>query len=77
MFLGESNNQLSEYYGPPRPGQTFEEYETYMNVQNVAIGSGILATAVLVNPILAAGAAAAWFMSGPQKTKRKSLTQGG
>ena len=77
MFLGDTTTQPAEYYGPPQPGQTFEEYETYMNTQNAVIGSGILAAALFVNPIIAAGAAAAWLMSGPQKTKRKSQTQGG
>lgn len=71
------NTQLGEeFFGPPRQGQSFIEYDTYMNAQNVVIGSGIVALAI-VNPIIGAGVAAAWFLSGPTKTKRKPTTQGG
>ena len=71
MFHG-----LADFYGPPKPGQTFAEYETYMSAKNIAIGSGIAALAV-VNPIVGGAIAVGWFLSGPTKTKRKAQTQGG
>jgi hypothetical protein len=68
----------STFYGPPRPGQSFEEYETYMNVTNVAIGGGLVALSI-VNPIIGGAAAIGWLLSGPTKTrtKGKPRVQGG
>jgi len=65
-----------EFYGPPKQGQSFEEYETYMNAQNIAIGGGIIALAV-INPIIGGAAAIGWLLSGPKKTKNKPKVQGG
>jgi hypothetical protein len=66
----------STFYGPPKQGQSFEEYETYMNVKNIAIGGGIVALSI-VNPIIGGAAAIGWLLSGPTKTKNKAKTQGG
>jgi hypothetical protein len=68
---------LGDYYGPPRQGQSFAEYESYMNMQNVVIGTGLATLAIMVNPIIAGALAVGWLVSGPQKTKVKSSTQGG
>jgi len=65
-----------EYYGPPKAGQSFEEYETYMNAQNIAIGGGLVALSI-VNPLIGGAAAIGWLLSGPKKTKNKSKVQGG
>ena len=77
MFQGL--NAEGDYYGPPRGGQSFAQYQSYMeyvNAKNVAIGSGVIALAV-VNPIIGVAAGIGWLLSGPEKTKSKPLTQGG
>ena len=75
MFKEELGAE-GDYYGPPRPGQTYAMYNEYMNLRNVAIGSGIVALAVL-NPIVGAAVGIGWLLSGPTKTKNKRTTQGG
>jgi len=74
MFAGL--NAEGDYYGPPQPGQSFAQYQSYMSLKNVAIGSGLIALAV-VNPIIGGAAAIGWLLSGPEKTKSKPKIQGG
>lgn len=73
MFQGL---HAEEYYGPPRPGQSFAQYESYMSMKNVAIGGGVVALAI-INPVIGIAAGIGWLLSGPDKVKSKPLTQGG
>jgi hypothetical protein len=73
MFQGLN---AEEYYGPPRPGQSYQMYNEYMSMKNVAIGGGIVALAV-INPIVGIAAGIGWLLSGPETTKSKPMTQGG
>jgi hypothetical protein len=74
MFAGLQADE--EYYGPPRPGQSFAQYESYMSMKNIAIGGGVVALAV-INPVIGVAVGIGWLLSGPEKTKSKPTTQGG
>ena len=74
MFAGL--NAEGEYYGPPRPGQSFAQYESYMSMKNIAIGGGVVALSIM-NPIIGVAVGIGWLLSGPEKIKSKSTTQGG
>lgn len=73
MFAGMN---AEEYYGPPRPGQSFAQYESYMSMKNITLGSGIIALTV-INPVIGAVVGIGWLLSGPEKIKSKPTTQGG
>lgn len=76
MFLGEDTTQAADYYGPPRPGQSFAQYESYMKLP-IAAGVGI-AAAMMINPVIGiAAGAATWLLSGSGDHSNKPTSQGG
>jgi len=69
--------QEPEYYGPPRPGQSFAQYESFMSLPLAA--GGAVVGALLLGPIgLLAGGIGGWLAPRlATKSKSKSETQGG
>jgi hypothetical protein len=76
MFKG-LGEEKADYYGPPRPGQSFTQYQSFMKIP-IASGIGGAAIGALVaGPIGAiVGGIGAWYLSSNVK-KNKSETQGG
>lgn len=76
-MYGHSLSAPEEFFGPPRPGQTYAQFQQQMI--HPAVMAGAAATALLVNPL--AGVVVlglGWMMGGTgPTTKRKSSTQGG
>lgn len=66
------------YYGPPQAGQDFASYESFMSAKNIALGGGIVLLTV-INPLIGAGAVAAWLFSGRSSGAHtnKPTSQGG
>lgn len=63
-----------EYYGPPRPGQSFTQYQSFMELP-IAAGGAIVG-ALLFGPIGAiVGGAGSFFAAAKMKNKPK--VQGG
>lgn len=72
--LGEE--PIADYYGPPRPGQSFSQYESYMKMPFYTV-SGAVIGALVAGPIGAVvGGVGSWLLSS-NATKTKSQTQGG
>ena len=66
-----------DYYGPPRPGQSWAQYESFMDMPIAVGASGAVIGALIAGPVGAiVGGMGAWVLSS-SKTKNKSLTQGG
>jgi hypothetical protein len=67
-----------EYAGPLQQGQTWAQYESWMNAQNIIIGGGIIALTV-INPLIGGAALVGWLLTPKlaSKSQVKSLTQGG
>lgn len=74
MFLGEETIQ-ADYYGPPRPGQSFSQYESYMKLP-IASGVG-LAAALMIHPVVGIAAGVATWLLSSTPEKNKPTTQGG
>jgi hypothetical protein len=74
MFAGLN---AEEYYGPPRGGQSFSQYNSFMSMPVASIGAGV-ATAMLINPIVGIGVASAiWLLGGESSHSNKPKVQGG
>lgn len=72
--------QAPEYFGPPRPGQTFSEYESFMKAQWAAAAGGAAVGALLLGPIGAVALGVGAWLATPRLAthqKPKSQTQGG
>lgn len=72
------NGLGQDYFGPPRPGQSFAQYESFMRLP-IAAGSAVIG-ALLLGPVgLVAGGVGAWLLTPRLAThsKPKSQTQGG
>lgn len=69
-----------EFYGPPRPGQSWSAFQDMMSMRGgVSIASGI-AAATLINPMIGIGAGLLTWALTPglaSKQKSKSIYQGG
>lgn len=65
-----------DYFGPPRPGQSFAQYESFMSMP-IAVGTGgALVGLLLGGPVVAVAAGiGSWITA--EKMKTKSKTQGG
>ena len=73
MFQGLAQ----DYYGPPRPGQSFVQYESFMSIPLVVSTSAVVVGALLAGPLGAlAGGIGGWLISSPTP-KNKRTTQGG
>lgn len=69
---------VEEYYGPPRPGQSWSQYESFMQMPIAASIGGVIIGAVLGGPIGAiAMGLGGWALGSGIQQKKKSLTQGG
>jgi hypothetical protein len=76
MFLGD-DTVTADYYGPPRGGQSYSQYNSFMKIPYYSVGAGV-ATAMLVNPILGLGVGAAvWLLGGDSSHSNKPTQQGG
>lgn len=78
MFAGiERQKGLSadDYYGPPRPGQSFVQYESFMKLP--IIGGAVIVGTLIAGPVGAiVGGIGGWlFSEGNHNNKPK--TQGG
>jgi hypothetical protein len=77
MFV---NNLGQDYYGPPAPNQTYEEYQIQQGQRvAVSIGAGLVA-ASMINPAIGIVAGISTWLLTPglaKKSKSKSKTQGG
>ena len=69
-------NDGPDYFGPPRPGQSFAQYESFMSLP-ITVGAGsALIGALLFGPIGAITVGGgAWLAA--SKMKKKPLMQGG
>lgn len=69
-----------DYYGPPAPQQSYEDYQKQMtNRAVISIGTGLVA-ASLLNPVVGVAAGvSAWLLTPglAKKSKPKPQTQGG
>lgn len=75
-LCGMSGEDGPDYMGPPRPGQSWSQYEAFMSLPVVA-GIGAATVGMLIGgPVGAiAGGVGSWFLAGG--TKKKAQTQGG
>lgn len=75
MFAGVGDT--ADYYGPPLPGQSFSQYESFMKLP-IAGGVGIVA-ALAIHPVvgIAAGIATWMLSSSSSGHSSKPTTQGG
>lgn len=76
MFQGL---QAEEYYGPPNPGQSFTQYNTFMSTPIVIGMSGAAIGALIAGPVGAVvGGIGSWLLSGSsERHTSKPKTQGG
>lgn len=73
MFAGLN----ADYYGPPRPGESYSAFNAFMNNQVVVGASGVVVGAMIAGPVGAiVGGVGGWLMSGP-RTRNKPKVQGG
>lgn len=73
MYRGLAAN---EYYGPPRPGQSYQAYNEYMSIP-IAGGVGIIA-ALAIHPVVGiAAGVATWLLSGSGSSHSNKPTQQG
>lgn len=63
-----------KYYGPPRPGQSFTQYQSFMELP-IAAGGAVIG-ALLFGPIGAVAVGAGALLTA-RAVKNKSKTQGG
>ena len=68
-----------EFYGPPRPGQSFSQYESFMQTPFYT-ASGVVIGAMVAGPIGAiVGGVGSWLIGDTlsKKSRPKSRVQGG
>jgi hypothetical protein len=66
-----------DYYGPPLPGQSFAQYESYMKMPFYTV-SGVVIGALIAGPVGAlVGGVGSWLLSGGGDHSNKPTTQGG
>lgn len=72
--LGEE--PIADYYGPPRPGQSYNMYNEYMKTPFYTVGGAVVG-ALVAGPIGAVvGGIGSWLLSS-NAVKNKSKVQGG
>jgi hypothetical protein len=77
MWSNQNTTLGEDYYGPPRPGQSYNQYNSFMQMPIVVGASGATIGALVAGPIGAiVGGVGSWIMS-DAINKRKSPTQGG
>jgi len=73
--LGEE--PVADYYGPPRPGQDYRSYNSYMKMPFYTV-SGAVIGALVAGPIGAiVGGVGSWLLSSDSKHNNKPTSQGG
>lgn len=78
IIMGVSGDDGPEYYGPPRPGQSFAQYESLMSLPIAVGASGAMIGAMVAGPIGAiVGGVGSWLVSGGSSHRSKPKTQGG
>lgn len=76
MFAGIGDTR-ADYYGPPRPGQSFTQYESYMKMPFYTVG-GVAIGALIAGPVGAiAGGIGSWLLSSGSEHTNKPTSQGG
>lgn len=74
--LGEA--LIADYYGPPKPGQSYQAYNEYMKIPFYAV-SGAVVGALVAGPVGAiVGGIGSWLVSNAStRHTKKPTTQGG
>ena len=76
MFHDRQLGNDGDYYGPPRPGQSFTQYESFMQLPITVGVGGALVGALLFGPVGAIVAGGGSFFAAA-KIKNKPKVQGG
>lgn len=80
-MYGHDLSAGEQYYGPVPQGQTWEQYETEQEqlARNLMVGTGVAATALLLNPVVAGVGLLAYLASGGagRQHMNKPKIQGG
>ena len=77
-LLGMSGEDSPEYMGPPRPGQSWSQYESFMSMPIAVGASGAMIGAVIAGPVGALiGGIGTWLLTGGPSHTNKPTTQGG
>lgn len=74
--LGEA--PIADYYGPPLPGQSFTQYESFMKMPYYTMGAAAIG-ALVAGPVgMIVGSIGGLFADSlASKSKTKNTTQGG
>jgi len=66
-----------DYYGPPAPGQTWNQYETFMSAPIATMGGAAIG-ALVAGPVGAiVGGIGSWLLNDSTRHMNKPKTQGG
>jgi hypothetical protein len=80
-MYGQRLSADQPYFGPIQPGQTWESYESTQEqlARNLMVGTGLVATAALVNPVVAGIGLLSYLASGAGERQHtnKPRQQGG
>lgn len=76
---GLADAPVADYYGPPLPGQSWMQYESFMKTPIVSMSAGVIAGALVAGPVGAlVGGISGWLLSSNSSLhSNKPTTQGG